>query len=243
MNVKIGVMQPYIFPYIGYFQLINLVDKFVFYDDVNFKKRSWINRNKILINNKGFLFTIPLSQSSQNISINKICISHNYNWKRKFLLSLEKSYHRAPFFKEIFSIVQQVFSKEKKMISEMCIESVTSVLAYLDIQTLIIKSSSIYQNKHMKGQDRIIDICKKENSDIYYNLIGGLKLYDREKFFSNGISLKFIRAHKSNYKQFTDVHTPNLSILDILMFNSKEQIKTMLDSYNIINPFFTNNNI
>ena len=242
MNVKIGIMQPYIFPYIGYFQLINLVDKFVFYDDVNFNKRSWINRNKILINNKEFLFSIPLNHPSQNTLINKIFISYNYNWKRKFLKSLEKSYHKAPFFKEVFSIVQQVLSKEKKMISEICIKSVTSVLAYLDIQTLIIKSSSIYQNQHIKGQDRIIDICKKEDSNIYYNLIGGLNLYDREKFFSNGINLKFIQANKSNYKQFTDVHIPNLSILDILMFNSKEQIRKMLESYNISNSLVTKNN-
>ena len=155
---------------------------------------------------------------------------------------MEKSYHKAPFFKEVFSIVQQVLSKEKKMISEICIKSVTSVLAYLDIQTLIIKSSSIYQNQHIKGQDRIIDICKKEDSNIYYNLIGGLNLYDREKFFSNGINLKFIQANKSNYKQFTDVHIPNLSILDILMFNSKEQIRKMLESYNISNSLVTKNN-
>ena len=108
------------------------------------------------------------------------------------------------------------------MISEICIKSVTTVLAYWHIQTLIIKFSFTHQNQQMKGQDRIIDICKKENSDIYYNLIGGLNLYDREKFFSNGISLKLIQAHKTNYKQFIDVHIANLSIFNILMFNLKE---------------------
>jgi WbqC-like protein family len=227
-------MQPYIFPYIGYFQLINLVDKFVIYDDVNFINRGWINRNNILVNGSAFLFTFSLKNASQNRLIHEIDLVESENNKNKFLKTIELSYRKAIHFNEIFNLVQDLIKGETRNISHLAYLSLRLVADYLEIPTEFVDTSSIYKNSNLKGQHRIIDICEKMNADHYINPIGGSDIYSKELFEKAGIKLNFLKTKAINYKQYDNAFVPNLSIIDVLMFNSKEQIKEMLNSFDLV---------
>lgn len=105
--MKIAVMQPYLFPYIGYFQLLNAVDMFVVFDDVNFIKKGWINRNNILVNRQKYLFTVPLKDASQNKLIKEVQIADD-GWQEKFLKTVAQSYKKAEFFDEAFALIEKL---------------------------------------------------------------------------------------------------------------------------------------
>lgn len=229
-------MQPYFFPYIGYFQLINAVDTFVVYDDVNFIKGGWINRNNVLINKFFFLFTVPLENSSSFIQIDQTRLNSKLyeNWKIKFLKSLEQSYKKAPFFNEVFFLIEKILNKDTNFISTLAVDSIKEVCSYLDVKTQIIETSKQYDNNHLSGQDRIISICQLERAKYYINPIGGIDLYSKEDFKKNEIILNFIKAKPIDYKQFDNEFIPWLSIIDVLMFNSIEEINIMLNNYELL---------
>jgi len=234
--MKLAIMQPYIFPYLGYFQLVNAVELFVFYDDVNFIKRGWVNRNRIIVNGKDFMFTVPLVKASQNNSIKESYINkESYDdWKKKFLLTIEHSYKKAPQFESINSLVMKALNKEHNSVSDLAIDSIKSVSEYLGIKTKFITSSDKYQNKNLERQERLIDICKIEGADYYINALGGQELYVKGDFSKQNIKLDFIKPILGEYKQFDHKFVPGLSIIDALMFNSKKEIKKMLSDYQLV---------
>ncbi|MCF0059676.1 WbqC family protein [Dyadobacter sp. CY356] len=232
--MTIAIMQPYIFPYIGYFQLINAVDKFVIYDDVNFINKGWINRNNILVSGQAHLFTIPLKDASQNKLINEVELSINDPWKKKFLKTVQQSYLKAPNYQKVFLLIEEIVNSNAETISEFTLHALQKVCAYMEIMTEIVPSSSIYQNTELKAQDRILDICKQEKADHYINPIGGMELYDKNKFENEGIKLNFIKSTASAYPQFKNAFVPWLSIIDILMFNDAESIGKLLKEFELI---------
>ena len=227
-------MQPYIFPYIGYFQLIKAVDKFVLYDDVNFINRGWINRNRILVNGNDSMFTIPLKDASQNKLINEIAVNWDNNWKIKFLKTIEQSYKKAPFYTEILPIIEKSIEADEVQFSKIIEQNLRLICDYLDIKTEIISSSSIYQNTDKKAQERILNICSQEEVNHYINPIGGIELYDKEEFAKENMQMNFIKSMPVEYKQFKNEFVPWLSMIDVLMFNSKEEIYMFLDKYELI---------
>lgn len=226
-------MQPYLFPYIGYFQLINAVDKFVIYDDVNFIKRGWIHRNNVLINGQANMFSVPLSKPSQNSLINEVELGDWQPWAEKFLKTVEQSYKKAPHFKAIFKLVNDIFSGEQTTISGLAVNSLKSTCSYLGITTEFIDSSEIYNNKEFSGQHRILDICQRENAGHYINPTGGRDLYDKKLFADNGILLNFIESNKVVYPQFKNEFVPWLSIVDVLMFNDVPAIQDYLKEFTL----------
>ncbi len=232
--MKIAIMQPYIFPYIGYFQLINAVDKFIIYDDVNFINKGWINRNRILVNGKDSLFTIPLKEASQNKLINSIEVNWDNAWKSKFLKTIEQSYKKAPHYQQVLPLIEGLLNTEKSIFSEIIFENLTQVCQYLEIKTEIVPSSSIYHNTHLKAQERIIDICVQEKTDTYINPIGGLELYDKAAFQAIGKELFFIKSKAIRYTQFKNEFVPWLSIIDVLMFCSIHELKETLNTFELI---------
>ena len=226
-------MQPYFFPYIGYWQLINAVDIFVLYDDVNFIKNGWINRNNILLSSKSHLITLPLLKSSSYTKINEIYITDNIKVKEKILKTIESAYKKTPYYNLVFPTLEKII-KTKGSISDLVLKSVLWIKEYLNIDTEIILSSSIGKNNELKGQDKIIEIVKKINGNHYINAIGGQELYDKEIFNNNEIKLNFIKMKEIKYKQFNNEFVPNLSFIDVLMFNSPEEIKNMLGMYELV---------
>ncbi len=235
--MKIAVMQPYFFPYIGYFQLIQAVDEFVFFDDVNFIKKGWIHRNNILVNNIAHRFTIPLKKASQNKLIHQVYVSEDHEWKEKLKKTLYHAYKDAPYFNQIFHLFSATIDVENKSISEFAVNSVISVLDYLDMKKDLILSSSLdYSRNNVTAQQKIISICDQLRADHYVNPINGQSLYHKDEFYKQSISLSFIKTSKSLlYKQgeSTDF-VPNLSMIDVLMYNSIDNVKHLLKMYDLI---------
>jgi hypothetical protein len=231
--MRLGLMQPYLFPYIGYFQLIQAVDKFVIYDDVNFIKQGWINRNRILLNGKEFLFTLPLEDASSFKKINTIPINAALyeRWKSKLLKAIDSAYSKAPFYLQVVPVIDAVFSKPISTISIMARQSLEAVCHYLNISTEIVPSSAVYGNSHLSSSERVIDICHKERATAYMNPIGGKELYSKEDFHKNGIDLSFIKTNTIIYPQLKNDFVPGLSIIDVMMFNSPAEIRKMLNEF------------
>ncbi|MEX0609593.1 MAG: WbqC family protein [Balneolaceae bacterium] len=232
---SIAVMQPYFFPYIGYFQLIEAVDEFVFYDDVNYIKSGWINRNKILINGQGKLITIPCSNASQNKLI--LEVKHNLNEREigKLLKKIKYTYSKAPYFEAVYGLVESVLDPDTELISEIAIESILKTAEYLNVKVSFIRSSEYFDNQSLDAADRLIEISKKRNFDTYINSIGGQELYDKEYFNKHGLDLFFLEPNINTYKQFNTEFVGGLSILDVMMFESPEKIKEeFLNNYKLI---------
>lgn len=233
--MKLAIMQPYFFPYLGYFQLIEEVDKFIIYDDVNYINRGWVNRNYILVNNKSSLINIPLSKASQNKNINEIQIVNDYKWKMKLLRTIEFSYKQAPFFSPIYDLIQTQINDVYANIAIFNTQTIKAICEYLGITTKIVYSSVEYQNGNLRGQERILDICKKEYADNYINPIGGVNLYDKKIFQEQRIRLNFIQPSTIAYPQFSEIFVPSLSIIDVLMFCDSTHIKSsLLKKYELV---------
>lgn len=232
--MRIAIMQPYFLPYIGYLQLMNVVDKFVLYDDVNYINKGWINRNRILVSGKEYLFTIPLKEASQNKLINEIYLSDDPKWRGKLLKTFEQAYKKAPFYLTAFAVTEKIINLDAEKVSDWIADSFAILAQYLNIQTEIVASSSIYQNTHLKGQERILDICQQEKADHYINPIGGTDLYDKSIFDKAGIQLNFLKSKPLIYSQFKNEFVPWLSIVDIMMFNDIPTIQGILNEYELI---------
>jgi hypothetical protein len=228
--MKIAVMQPYLFPYIGYFQLLNAVDKFVVFDDVNFIKKGWINRNNILVNRQKYLFTVPLKDASQNRLINEVEIADG-DWQEKFLKTLTQSYKKAEFFDETFALIEKIVRSGESLIAKLILRSLLILKDALKLNAEIVPSSAIYNNRELKAQDRILDICKQEKATEYVNPAGGTELYDRRIFSENGVKLFFLKTQPFSYRQFGDEFVPHLSIIDVLMFNGAAGTSELLSRY------------
>lgn len=232
--MKLGIMQPYFFPYIGYWQLICAVDKFVIYDDVNYIKGGWINRNNILLNGERNLINIRMHKSSSNKLINKIEVSDDRIYKNKILKSIEGNYKKAPYFIEVYPVIERTINQDEKNLAKYLEFGIRKVCDYLSIDTEIIVSSTIEKNNELRGQDKVIRICRALGADEYINAIGGQKLYFDEDFAAHGIGLKFLKTGEIVYKQFRNEFVPNLSILDVMMFNKPSKINEMLDNYELV---------
>lgn len=229
-----GIMQPYVFPYIGYFQLINAVDKFVVYDDVAFINKGWINRNNILVGGKASMFTIPLVGASQNRLIQEIEIDNLTIWSKKFLKTIEQSYKKAPFYQEGIVIVETVFNSNPANIAALAVSSLKETCKHLKIDTEIVESSTVYNNQNLKAQERILDICLQEKVAHYINPIGGMAIYDKRLFADNKILLNFIKSKSVIYKQFGQEFVPWLSMIDVLMFCSVDEIHAHLNKFELV---------
>lgn len=228
--MKIGIMQPYIFPYIGYFQLIHAVDKFVIYDNIQFTKKGWINRNRLLLNGKDEYFTLPLKNDSDFLNVNERELSKDWlKEKTKVLNKIKENYKKAPYFNEVFNLVETCFNFEHLNLFDFILNALKNTLNYLSIKTEIVVSSTLKINHSLKAEEKVIAICKEINAETYINPIGGLELYSKEHFLNEGIKLNFIKANNCVYKQFDNAFIPFLSIIDIMMFNSKEETKRMIE--------------
>ena len=233
--MKLGIMQPYLFPYIGYFQLINAVDTFIFYDDVNFIKRGWINRNNILINGKAHLFSIPLIKASQNKLINQTFINYESNWKSTFLDTISSNYSKAPYFNNVYKLVEETINKEHLKISDLAKDSIINCCNYLGIHKNFELSSEKYTStKGLEKADRLIKISKLNQALEYINPLGGKELYDKEHFEENDVKLSFIESGILEYPQSKNDFVGGLSIIDVLMFNSKKQAKKLINQFELV---------
>jgi hypothetical protein len=235
--LKTAIMQPYLLPYIGYFQLINAVDQFVIYDDVAYIKNGWINRNRYLLNGQAKYFTLSLSNASSFKPINQTFIldDEKQKAKEKVLKTLLMAYSKAPFFKIVHGLIEEIILNPDSNIATYNENSIRKICAFLNINTRIFVSSKIDKRSSLKAQDRVIDVCKNLQASVYINAIGGKSLYSQDTFKRNGIELKFLRSNSERiiYNQFGDAFLSGLSIVDILMFNSTQEVHKFLEDYSL----------
>jgi hypothetical protein len=185
--MKLAIMQPYFFPYIGYWQLISAVDAFVIYDDVNYIKQGYVNRNSLLINGVKAFFTLELSGASSFKLINEIQVGGN---RPKLIKTLEQNYKKAAYFTDVFPIVSAIIAFQEHNLGKYLGNSIIEIASFLDLKPRFIYSSDIEKNNTLKGQDKVLAICKNMNSSKYLNAIGGQKLYSKDEFMAKGIELK-----------------------------------------------------
>lgn len=234
--MKVAIMQPYFFPYLGYWQMLNAVDKFVLLDDVKFITRGYINRNSILINGEAILFSIPIKKISQNKLIMDTKLNFDIKSKEKFLKTIAMAYKKAPQFEPFYPILEDIIYNNTDDVTTYIKYSFERILGYIkgNVNIQIIVSSELQKNDTLNGQNRIIEINKRLNSTQYINAIGGQGLYNKDEFKKNGISLNFIKMNEVKYKQFNNDFVPNLSFIDVLMFNDKTKVKELLKKYELV---------
>lgn len=227
----LGIMQPYLFPYIGYWQLLNAVDKYIIYDDVNYIKSGFINRNNILLNEKAHWITLEVKGASSNKKINELEIGNN---AIKIFKTIEQCYRKAPFFNEVIKVIENILCHDEKNLALFVGNSLFKISSYLEINTTIEYSSQLDKDNSLAAQDKVIDICKITGANHYINAIGGKSLYDENVFAGNGVKISFLKTIPIKYKQFSENFIHNLSIIDILMFRSKNEIQDHLRLFDLI---------
>lgn len=233
--MTLAIMQPYLFPYIGYFQLMHAADRFVVYDDVNYMKQGWVNRNRILVSGAPHLFTMPIAEASAYARINQLALHGTTypKWRGKFIATIRQAYARAPFRDTVLEVVEQVLPPGPTTLQATLLNGLRHVQAYIGATSVLIPSSQPYGNAQLGGTDRVLDICKYEGASTYVNAIGGKTLYDKANFKAHGIDLFFLRSRPIEYRQGKHNFVPNLSILDVMMWNAPEQIKEWLGEYDL----------
>ena len=228
-------MQPYLFPYLGYFQLLAAVDSFVLYDDVQFIKGGWINRNRILVNGQPFLFAVPLDAPSPNRLICDIALITSLQWRIKLLQTIQQNYRRASHFELAFGLVERILmNSEARTIADLVRVSIVEIIKYLDLKVIFVPTSTHYHNQHLRGQERVLDICRLEGATEYVNAQGGRSLYDHETFAQNGLLLHFLQPELRPYRQLSKGEfCSGLSIIDVLMNNSVTAVSEQLRNYQL----------
>ena len=230
--MKLAIMQPYFFPYLGYWQLIHAVDKFIVYDNIQYTKKGWINRNYFLRNSEKVLFSIPLKKDSDFLNVVDRKISDDFN-KEKLLNQLQEVYKNAPFFYQIFPIICDIVRYEQDNLFDFIFYSIKKICEVLNIKTKLVVSSHLQIDHTLKSEEKVIALCKYEKADIYINAIGGQTLYDSKTFNDAGIELQFIEMKPLSYPQKSTEFVSYLSIIDVLMNVGVEGVKEHLNAFEL----------
>ncbi|MFA5944456.1 MAG: WbqC family protein [Candidatus Thermoplasmatota archaeon] len=231
-------MQPYAFPYVGYFQLAASVDRFVFFDDVDFIKRGWINRNRILLDGRIHPITIPVRHVDLGTKINKVHLAEERDYlHHKLLPTLKRAYCKAENFHDAFPVVEGILLDKTAGIGALAKASVRGILDYLGIRVDFVESSTKYENQGLRGQTRIIDICLREAATHYHNPAGGQDLYEEERFEACGLGLRFVQPKLHPYRQVgTGPFVPGLSILDLVLNVERREARNVVLEHDLTAP-------
>ena len=210
-------MQPYFLPYIGYYQLLNYCDTFVVYDDIEYTKKGWINRNRFQLNGEARTFSLNLKSASDYLAIRERSLADNFD-RSKLLRLVEAAYRKAPCFDELVDFLRPVVLFESNNLFSYLENSIQQVCLHLGITTKIVRSSELEIDTGIRGQERVLEICDVLGAEKYINPIGGLDLYDRQSFMDRGIDLKFIKSRLTPYSQGNFEFVPALSVVDQIAF-------------------------
>jgi hypothetical protein len=230
--VTVGIMQPYFLPYIGYWQLLAACDRFVLYDNIEYTKKGWINRNRFLQHGEPAYFTISLKNESDYLNVAQRSIADGFD-RAKMLRQFAEAYRRAPQFAAVYPIVERIVLAPMTNLFEYLHHSIQVTAEFLEIRTPIVISSTVPIDHGLRGQDKVLAICGALGADRYLNSIGGMALYSRDAFRAKGITLGFLQPRPISYPQFGGAFVPSLSILDVLMFNSRDRVRMMLSEFDV----------
>lgn len=228
-------MQPYLFPYIGYFQLIAACDRFVLHDDVQYIRQGWINRNYIIVHKQRHLFGFSVKRDDTSKNINERFYTDDFSTQAKKLLrNIDQSYSRAPHFTDVRALLTGVLESSERNVARFNLLSIREISRYIGIGTKLLVSSELAFDKSLAGEGRVVAINEEMGSTLYVNPIGGLKLYSKQTFRESGIGLSFLRPRFRPYRQSTAEFIPALSVIDLMMNCSREELSEMLGDYEIV---------
>lgn len=236
--MKVAIMQPYFMPYIGYISLIKHSDVFILFDPVQFIRHGWIERNRILKQNEGWLYIqVPLLKSGRDTLIQDCLIDNSKDWKNKILSQLQIYKKKTPYYYKTVQLVNEIFEGEYDTITSLnktCLEKVCTYLGFP--KELPIFSQMGMEIETPNDPDEwALNICKKLEGDIHYiNPIGGLEFFDTGKYTNNNIEISFQKMIPVHYDQQRQSFEYGLSIIDVMMYNSPEEINNMLDQFELI---------
>lgn len=222
-------MQPYILPYLGYFQLLGAVDTFVVYDNIQYTKKGWINRNRVLENGQAALFTLPLASASDYLDIRERYLAPDFA-AEKLLARFTGAYRRAPYFPRTLPLLEEVLRYPDRNLFAYLLHALNRTAAHLGLDTEVRVSSTMPIDHNLKAQDRVLALCEHLGATTYINPIGGVDLYSRRDFADKGVELRFLRMLPLEYPQNGPTFVPSLSIVDVLMHNAVNDIQRWLST-------------
>lgn len=232
--MRIGIMQPYWWPYLGYYQLIKAVDAFVVYDDIKYTKKGWINRNRILLNDAPHTITLPLAADADDREIRARRLAANFSAERGRLeRRIAAAYRRAPYFAETMPLVTECLDCTESNLFGFLLNSLRVVLRHLEITTPVHVSSTLGVSGELHGEERVVATCQALRATDYVNPPGGRALYNPSRFRTAGLRLHFIEPRLLPYTQLGGPFVSHLSIIDVMMFNSRPRLAELLQSYTI----------
>lgn len=231
--MTVGIMQPYFLPYIGYWQLLAAVDQFVVYDNIQYTKKGWINRNRFLRNGTDAVFTVPMKKGSEFLTVSERSIANEFD-PDALLNALAAAYRKSPCFRAVFPVLERIVKASPRNLFDYVHYSIVVIAEYLEIRTPIVVSSTIAIDHGLKSECKVLALCKALGATRYVNFIGGRELYSASTFMEHGIDLRFIQSHLISYRQYDGPFVPSLSIIDVMMFNAKDAVRAMMDRYELV---------
>jgi hypothetical protein len=231
--MTLAIMQPYLFPYIGYFQLLRACDRFIVYDDVNYIKGGWINRNRWLVQGQPAYFTFPVADVSSFRRISDVDIDPRGKWQKKLIKTFRINYAKAPFFETAHALLAAVVASSETRIAIRAEASLQSICDYVGLNRPFTRSSTMAIPGDLHGTERVLHICRAEGASRYVNAQGGMELYDKAAFAQNEIELRFLRPRPIRYQQLGGEFVPWLSILDVVAFNPPDAIRRYLTEFDL----------
>jgi len=234
----LGIMQPYFFPYSGYFSLIKHTDKFILSDTVQFINHGWIERNRILKPGEGWQYIrVPLQKFHYTTAINNVLINNSTDWKGRIIAQLQHYKKKAPNYYPVIKLLNDIFSDDFQDIVSLNQVSISKICEYLGFK----KDIEIFSQLNLKflsvkaPDEWSLNTCLAiEDAHEYWNLSGGQSFYDKSKYEKANVNLKFQLLQSVKYDQKRDSFEEKLSIIDVLMFNSVKEVNTMLDNYTLV---------
>ena len=227
-------MQPYFFPYIGYFQLISTSDVFVLHDDVQYITGGWVNRNRILLNGEGRMVTFPVQKAAHALPINARTYVSGNREPKHILNQVGQAYVKAPYYRQVLPMLEELLMFGDRNVARFNENLIRRICDFAGIGTRIVISSALDKDDALRGQDRVLNICERLGATDYTNPIGGTKLYQQETFQLRGITLRFLLAQDERYQQHGEKWVPFLSIIDVLMFNAVDEVRRLLTKYRLM---------
>jgi hypothetical protein len=232
----VSIMQPYFFPYLGYFQLMAASDVFVAYDDVQFIKGGWVHRNRILLNGAPVWMSFPVVTESHTLQIRQREYIQGRSHRTKLLRRLEGAYRQAPNFEATMNLVEKILTTPERNVAVLNTYALQEIASAIGLHTRIVTSSSLDKDNVARGAERVVSICGSVGAKVYLNAIGGVNLYDADFFEKRGLILRFIKPQFPEYGQSSSDFVGALSIIDVMMNIQFSDIGRMLGQYRILTP-------
>lgn len=236
MAGSVAVMQPYVFPYVGYFSLVQACDRFVFFDDVNHRPRGWVHRNRILLGGRDHLFTVPLAGASQNGWIVDTRLHDLAAFRRSFISLLQQAYRRAPHHDAGMDYVEQVLAADCTTIAELGQRSVELACRRIGLERPFLCASQAFAVSRGIGRsERLMAITRALGATRYVNSIGGRALYEPGDFEAHGLELAFVEPQLRPYAQVgAQAFVPGLSIIDLFMHLDATEVRRHVAAFSCL---------